>query len=294
MSEAKVIIQLSDLHIPSSGNLYGTVDSLDNVAEILGVLESGGKKPDLLLLTGDLADRGEAGAYRRLRALVEPFAARIGFPVMYLPGNHDKRSEFRSNLLDLEASEDNSDQVVWCGGLRVIGLDSTAVGGHYGELDDEQIDWLGAELARPAPFGTIIAFHHPPVPGPIEAINLLGLRDPDRLAGVIAGRGVKMLLAGHTHHASAGAIGGVPVWVATATAYQIDVPASGTGVLRGIPGSGFTRIDVTEGGAVATHVQMLPSGHHLFDVDLELMRRRISGEASAEELAAAFAGHGSE
>ena len=44
MSEAKVIIQLSDLHIPSSGNLYGTVDSLDNVAQILGVLESGGEK----------------------------------------------------------------------------------------------------------------------------------------------------------------------------------------------------------------------------------------------------------
>jgi hypothetical protein len=103
-----------------------------------------------------------------------------------------------------------------------------------------------------------------------------------------------MLLAGHTHHASAGVLGGVPVWVATATAYQVDVPASGTGVLRGIPGSGFTRVDVTEAGAVATHVQVLPSEHHLYDVDLELMRRAITGQASPEELAAAFAGHGSE
>jgi 3',5'-cyclic AMP phosphodiesterase CpdA len=229
-----------------------------------------------------------------LRVLVEPFAARLGVPVMYLPGNHDTRPAFRANLLDLEASEDNSDQVTWCEGLRVIGLDSTAVGGHYGELDDEQLVWLDAELAKPAPFGTVIAFHHPPIPGPIEAINLLGLRDPERLTAVIAARGVKMLLAGHTHHASAGVLGGVPVWVATATAYQVDVPASGTGVLRGIPGSGFTRVDVTEAGAVATHVQVLPSEHHLYDVDLELMRRAITGQASPEELAAAFAGHGSE
>lgn len=287
MTESKVIIQLSDLHVPGAGNLYGDVDSLQNVVKILQVLEKNGL-PNLLLLTGDIADKGEVEAYRRLRAVIDDFTARLGVPAMYLPGNHDKRPAFRSGLLDLDASDDKSDQVLWSGGLRVIGLDSTAVDGHYGELESAQLQWLAAELEQPAPLGTVIAMHHPPIPGPIEVMNLLALREPEKLAATIKDRDVKMLLAGHNHHASAGVLGDVPVWVSTATAYQLDVPASDAGSLRGIPGSGYTRIDVTKEGTFATHVAMLSRDRRLFDVDLDLMRRGITGEATAEELEAAF------
>jgi Icc protein len=288
MSETKVLIQLSDLHIAGAGDLYGNIDSLDNVAAIFEVLEDEGRI-DALILTGDLADDAEPAAYARLRSIVEPFVDKLGVPVMYLPGNHDRRGPFRSSLLDLEASDDNSDQVLWCGGVRIIGLDSTALDGHYGELDEAQLVWLANELERPAPLGTIVALHHPPIPGPIAAVNLMGLQEPERLAAVIADRDVKMVLAGHTHHATGGVLGGVPVWVATATAFQIDVPASDLGFLRGIPGSGYTRIDVSESGAVATHIGMLVRDRQLFNVDLELLRRGIAGELSEEEVHAAFA-----
>jgi 3',5'-cyclic AMP phosphodiesterase CpdA len=287
MLDAKVIIQLTDLHIPSSGNLYGSIDAFQNVVEILKALEVGGKL-DLLLLTGDLADDAEPEAYRRLRSIIEPFAERLDVPVMYLPGNHDKRKTFRPNLLDLDESNEPSDQVRWCGDLRVIGLD-TAIEDAHGELEDRQLAWLDAELARPAPLGTVLALHHPPIPGPIEATNLIGLHDPERLAAVVANRDVKMIVAGHAHHATAGALAGVPVWVSAATVFQIDIPASDEGYLRGIPGSGFTRIDVTSEGAVASHIPMQNRSQHLFDVDLDLMMRRLRGEVSREELHDAFA-----
>ncbi len=280
MSDTKVIIQLSDLHIVSSGNLHDSVDSLDNVSQILEVIE-GLATPDLVLLTGDLADEGHPDSYKRLRPVIDAFSKKTGIPVMYLPGNHDKRPAFRFNLLDLEENEENTDQILWCGGLRVIGLDSTALDGPHGEFDDAQLDWLDAELNKPAPLGTIIAFHHPPIPGPIDAINLIILRNPERFSKIIEGRGVKMILAGHTHHASAGLLGNVPVWVATATAYQIDVRASDSGFLRGIPGSGFSRIDVTNDGAFATHIPMLPGEHHLYNIDLEQMKRYFTEKASA-------------
>lgn len=288
MTDSQVIVQLSDLHVPGTGYVHGSVDSLQNVVEILQLLEESGL-PNLLLLTGDLANDGEIEAYERLRAVFDDFTTRRGVPVMYIPGNHDKRSAFRSRLLDLDASDATSDQVFWSGGLRVIGLDSTALGGHYGELEPAQLEWLAAQLEQSAPLGTVIALHHPPIAGPIEVMNLLALRAPEQLAAAIKDSDVKMLLAGHNHHAMAGVLGGVPVWVSTATVYQMDVPASDTGSLRGIPGSGFTRIDVTEEGMFATHVAMLPRDRYLFDVNLDLMRRGIRGEATAEELKAAFA-----
>jgi len=81
MSESKVIIQLSDLHIVADGSLHGKVDSFEVLAGILARLEESGKL-DALLLTGDLADTGEPEAYRRLRSLVDAFALRTGVPVM--------------------------------------------------------------------------------------------------------------------------------------------------------------------------------------------------------------------
>ncbi|WP_246271743.1 hypothetical protein [Amycolatopsis acididurans] len=49
------------------------------------------------------------------------------------------------------------------GGLRIIALDSSVPGHGHGELSGGQLDWLARELATPAPDGTILAPHHPPL-----------------------------------------------------------------------------------------------------------------------------------
>jgi Icc protein len=285
----KVIIQISDVHVTAQGMLHDFVDSLANLKWILSAVELGGAPPDLLLFTGDLADKGEAEAYERFRSTVEPYAQRMGVPVMYIPGNHDTRTPFREHLLGWAANEDAIDQVLWCDGLRVIGLDSTVPGSHHGELDDAQLAFLQDQLATPAPFGTIVAIHHPPIPGPSEFLNQLTLREPERLARVIEGTDVRMLLAGHTHHASAGVLGGVPVWVATASAYQMDVMTTATRAMRGIPGSAFTRIDVVRGMAVATHIPVIVAERAVYEVDFATIRRFIAEGASADEVESAFA-----
>src|ERR1700731_2125511 len=101
MTDPKVIVQLSDLHITASGELHGVVDSLATLQGVLHLLETSGL-PDLLLFTGDLADKGEPAAYHRLREVVEAFGARTGVPYLYLPGNHDERRAFRRDLLGWE------------------------------------------------------------------------------------------------------------------------------------------------------------------------------------------------
>jgi 3',5'-cyclic AMP phosphodiesterase CpdA len=264
------------------------VDSLDNLVTILSAIEQAGSPPDLLLFTGDLADKGEAEAYRRFRETVEPFAERLGTPVLYVPGNHDTRAPFREHLLDWEPTEDTIDQVLWLDGLRIVALDSTAPPRHHGELEDQQLAWLEAELATPAPRGTILALHHPPIGGPSKFLDILTLRGPERLAAAIAGTDVLMVVAGHTHHASAGALAGIPVWVATASAYQMDVLTASTGVMQGLAGSAFSRIDVAEGSAVATHIPVLDSSTPLYQIDFETLQRALRAGGPVEEIESAM------
>jgi 3',5'-cyclic AMP phosphodiesterase CpdA len=213
----------------------------------------------------------------------------MGVTTLYLPGNHDARPAFRANLLDWEENDEVIDQVLWLGGLRVIALDSTVPGAPHGLLDEAQLSWLARELETRAPEGTILALHHPPIPGPSEFLNEITLHEPQRLSAVLLGSDVQMIVAGHAHHASAGAIVGIPVWVATATAYQIDVLAAATTSLRGVPGSAFTRIDVTAGGAVATYIPLAMPERLVYDIDFATIRSWIAnGGASAQEQEDAF------
>jgi len=288
MTDRKVIIQISDVHITGDGLLHASVDSLGNLVSILDSIEGAGSPPDLLLFTGDLADKGEPAAYRRFRETVEPFAQRLNARVLYVPGNHDTRAPFREHLLDGEPTQDLIDQVLWLDGLRVIALDSTAPPRHHGELEDQQLAWLRDELATRAPRGTILALHHPPIGGPSTFLDILTLRAPERLAEVIAGTDVLMIVAGHTHHASAGALGGVPVWVATASAYQMDVLTASAGIMQGLAGSAFSRIDVADGSAVATHIPVLDAGSPLYRIDFETVARALQAGGPVEEIESAM------
>jgi 3',5'-cyclic AMP phosphodiesterase CpdA len=109
------------------------------------------------------------------------------------------------------------------GGLRLIALDSTVPGWHHGDLDAAQLSWLRAELAEPAPRGTILALHHPPLPSHIPFFDILELRDQRGLADAIAGTDVRAILAGHLHYSTSGTFAGVPVSVAAASCYTMDL-----------------------------------------------------------------------
>ena len=229
---AHVIAHISDTHFLSGNRpLYGTVDTETNLVRALEQLERSDIRPEALVFTGDLADLGEPEAYTRLRGIVEPVAERLGSQVIWVMGNHDERPEYSSLLFDvgardLDAATAPQDRVHWLGGLRLISLDSTVPGYHHGALDEAQLEWLAAELATPAPEGTLIAMHHPPIPTPLLwAMEMLELRDQDRLASVIRDTDVRGILAGHLHYSTHSMFAGVPVSVAAATCYTLDLMA---------------------------------------------------------------------
>jgi 3',5'-cyclic-AMP phosphodiesterase len=276
----KVVLQISDVHILAAGLLNGAVDTFDNLARVIAQIDDAGRVPDAVIFSGDLADKGEPKAYQRFRAAVEPWVARMGVPAVYLPGNHDARPAFRAHLLGWEANEEPIDQVIWSDGLRIIALDSTVPGKIHGDLRPDQLTWLAAQLAAPAPLGTLVVLHHPPILGPSQVLNRITLRDPLPLAEVVRGTDAMMVLAGHSHHPSAGVLAGVPVWVSSATAYQMDVPVIGANrLIRGVQGSAFTWVDVFGGSAVATHVPFLPADQVLYENPVGDLRRALEAES---------------
>ncbi len=220
----RVILHLSDTHL-LAGNclLGGRYDTAAHLRRTLAAAEATGVRPDAVVFTGDLTDLGEPDAYRALREAVEPWAERLGAPVVWVAGNHDERPALRAGLLDAEATEEPVTGVWDLAGLRLIALDSTVPGWHHGDLDAGQLEWLRAELAEPAPLGTILALHHPPLPTHIPFFDILELRDQPGLAAAIAGSDVRAILAGHLHYSTSGTFAGVPVSVSAASCYTMDL-----------------------------------------------------------------------
>jgi 3',5'-cyclic AMP phosphodiesterase CpdA len=159
-------------------------------------------------------------------------------------GNHDERTALRRDLLGLEANEDPVVSVHDLGGLRLVVLDTTVPGWHHGDLDDGQLEWLRGVLSTPAPLGTILAMHHPPLPSHLALFDILELRDQQRLADVITGTDVRAILAGHLHYSTSGTFAGIPVSVSAATCYTMDLARPATEVNGMDAGQSFHLVHV--------------------------------------------------
>ncbi|WP_082475118.1 MULTISPECIES: phosphodiesterase [unclassified Frigoribacterium] len=273
------ILHLSDTHlVGGDGALYGAVDSAARLRQIVTEIEASGNHPEAIVFTGDLADKGEPDAYRKLRALVEPMAERLGAQVIWAMGNHDERGAFREQLFGQLPSQRPVDLVYDVNGLRIITLDTTVPGHHHGELTGEQLDWLAEELSTDAPDGTIIAMHHPPVPSVQDLTALVELRDQAALAEVVEGSDVRSIIAGHLHYSTNTVFAGIPVSVASATCYTQDLNAAGGGT-RGRDGAqSFNLVHVYDGAVVHS---VVPIGTY------ETVGERVPADVVAERLALA-------
>ena len=86
------ILQISDFHLRGDGRLsFRVVDTpkcLEAAAKhIFGLVQ----KPDMMVITGDLADSGDEHAYRML---YDAFSS-LNIPIYAVPGNHDRRDRMR-------------------------------------------------------------------------------------------------------------------------------------------------------------------------------------------------------
>lgn len=212
-----LVAQITDLHIGfDRGNPHElNVRRLNLVIDHLNAMRP---KPSLLLVTGDLVERGDdADAYGHMKALV----ARWEGPVAWAIGNHDDRALFRSTLPGVPTDEHGFVQYeLDHGGVRWIILDTLDEGRHGGMLCSKRAGWLKARLAERKKMPTVIVLHHPPVDTGIDWMSALSseawvrrLERVIRPAGQVVG-----MVAGHVHRPIATSFAGKPLSVACSTA----------------------------------------------------------------------------
>lgn len=213
-----LIAQVTDIHLGFEPDSPGEFNRqrLDRVLDELAAMTP---RPDLLLATGDLIDRGDRESYDRLR---EAFAG-LPFPVHYALGNHDVRATFSQAFPEIALDGGFLQYVVDAGPLRVIVLDTLEEGRHGGAFCDARAAWLQARLDEAPAVPTLIVQHHPPFEVGIAWMNT-DRAEPwvERLAQCLRGRSnVIGLVCGHIHRAITAVWEGTAVATCPSTAPQV-------------------------------------------------------------------------
>jgi 3',5'-cyclic-AMP phosphodiesterase len=225
-----LLAQISDLHVMPKGQLaYGRVDTAAMLRNAIAHLNRLDPQPDVVLITGDLADRGERSAYAHLREIL----AGLDRPFFVIPGNHDKIAEFRLAFADqpyLPATGDSIQYAIESMPLRLVALDSVMQGRTRGTLTDERLAWLDGILSERPDAPTLVMMHHAPFTWDLPHFDAVAMERIDDLERVIARHPqVERVLCGHVHRATQIRFGGTIVSSCPSTAHQsaLDLRAHG-------------------------------------------------------------------
>ncbi|TAJ85288.1 MAG: phosphodiesterase [Reyranella sp.] len=217
-----LIAHLSDPHVRPDGELYqGVVDSNAQFAAAIAHVNALDPRPDLVLLSGDLVDHGQADEYAMLTRLL----ASLDVPVLAIPGNHDEREAFRRAFAGhswLPAQGPIDYAVGDRGPVRVVAVDVTLPGLHHGAMSEEGAAWLDRVLAAEPSRPTIVMMHQPPFDTGIPYMDPYSCREGQRLSAVLARhKQVERLLCGHVHRVMQLRFGGTTLCTAPSTTTTI-------------------------------------------------------------------------
>lgn len=214
-----LLAQITDLHLgfdPNNPDEFNR-QRFDSALRTLCALSP---RPDLLLVTGDIADDGDdAASYARYRDAL----AELPFPVFSAMGNHDNREMFLATFPDHPHADGFIQYVIDDYPLRIVVLDTLQIGRHGGAFSEDRADWLRARLTEAPERPTLIVLHHPPfdtgIPWLTEDPDAAwaqrirdAIEDQDQIVGIIAG---------HVHRAIATIWAGKPLIVCPSTAPQV-------------------------------------------------------------------------
>ncbi|HEX6102375.1 MAG TPA: phosphodiesterase [Alphaproteobacteria bacterium] len=250
-----LIAQISDTHVcPEGERLYGRIDTNAGLARAIETVNRLRPRPDLVLMTGDLAESGEVAQYRMLRRLL----SRLEMPVYVMGGNHDSREGLRAAFSDHGYLPDGGEFLHYAadlGPIRLIALDTQVPGADGGALCAERLAWLESELTRSQERPTLIAMHHPPVPIGVDWLDRSNCANAEGLAAIVARHPqVERILCGHVHRAVQIRFAGTVVATAPSTAYQVALELGHDGephLIEEPPGFLLHR---WHGGALTSHV----------------------------------------
>jgi 3',5'-cyclic-AMP phosphodiesterase len=227
-----LVAQISDLHLFADDRQdllgWNTWESLD---KIMAQLESSSPRPDVILLTGDLAQDESEAAYRKI---LQRFVA-LNIPTYWLPGNHDCVPTMERILNQPPVF---TDKIFNKGNWKFLLLNTHVLGQVYGALSAESLTWLDAQLSQmPVEQPTLIAMHHPPFWVGSPWLDKSGLQNTEAFLEVVDRHPqVQVVLVGHVHQEFQGDRQGVTYLSTPSTCIQFMPKSSNFALDEARPG----------------------------------------------------------
>lgn len=212
-------VQITDTHfVPPGAELHG-LDPRQRLDACIADINANHGDAELCVITGDLAHKGQAEAYRHLRDCL----SHLSIPYRLVIGNHDDRETFRDVFPEAACDENGFVQsVVETSAGRFIMLDSVEKGQHWGSFCAQRAAWLKAQLAAARDMAVYLFIHHHPFDIGIPSVDNIRLRDASLLRDTIAGYdNIRHLFLGHVHRPVAGNWGGLSYSIFRGTNHQV-------------------------------------------------------------------------
>ena len=189
------ILHVSDLHT-------GTREDPQVEQALAALVER--VRPDLVVASGDLTNRGRRAEHERARRLLVSFDR----PVVAVPGNHDLPYTFPARFTrpwaEFERVWETPEPTHSSPTLHVVGLNSARPYRHQGgALRNEQLADAARRLAA-APDGAyrVVVLHHHMLGAPWRASRKRPVSHRNRVLRALVSAGADLILAGHIHQAA--------------------------------------------------------------------------------------------
>ncbi len=188
------ILQISDIHLFANQEraLLG-VKTQESFDAVLNLIKANNHIPDLIILSGDLAQDGLEASYIRVADRLKEFPV----PIYCIPGNHDD-SDTMQKIFPLSTLTLQKQVVLdkW----QIILLDSHKQREVEGFLTSSELDFMQKCLNEYPDKRAIIAFHHQPIFVNCAWLDRLGLTNADELWKILRNYPqVDTILFGHVH-----------------------------------------------------------------------------------------------
>ena len=213
---------ITDPHfVPEGERLFG-LDPRANLARAVEVINRDHPDITLVILLGDLTQRGERAAYARIPATLAPLKA----PLVPMTGNHDSRQELHRAFPQTDRDPGGFVQALRVfDAASILTLDTLDEdgGSSAGYLCAERLAFMEQSLDEaPADRPLLMFQHHPPFDTGLPAMDRIKLRNPDEEWAVIARtRRPDYLFMGHVHRPIAGLWRGIPFHIQRGVSHQV-------------------------------------------------------------------------
>lgn len=218
-------LQISDTHIGFKGSANTDVTAtLQAAIDKINALPS---TPEFIIHTGDLSHNCKESEFDTLDQLLTGAHPK---QVYYVPGEHDAIFEHGKLFLERYGRRMNAQGTGWYSfthkDVHFIGLNNSAVLDGMGQLGEEQLQWLEADVKDQPSSRPVVIFAHIPLWSVYPEWGW-ATKDSEQALALLKRFGSVTVLNGHIHQVMQKVEGSVTFHTAMSTAFPQATPGEG-------------------------------------------------------------------